>query len=187
MRHLKTALLTLMLCMLVACTSEFAQQQANEMAGQARLIDSVEIKRSNERVLARQEQVCLVTDVSGESGAALLRTMQSAFTGYFAAVGVEDEPMDYLRAVATAACPGASYLFFVQPIGRAPCVGADAQACENPHRFIITIVSRGDQSLIDRVTLIAKQSFIPLDVSEQARLRKVFERLAARLTGASEP
>lgn len=186
MHRVQAALLILIIFFIAACTPEFTQQKTTEFAGKARLLDSVEIQRGNDRLLARQEQVCLVTDANGEAAAKLLRTMQSAFTGYFAAVGVEDEPMDYLRAVATAACPGASYLFFVQPLGQAPCVADDAQTCKPPHKFVITIVSRGDQSLIDRITLIGKQSFVPFNSSEQARLQKTFERLAAKLTGGAE-
>lgn len=183
---LKTALLISILFFVAACTPEFAQQKTVELAGQARLLDSVEIRRGNDRLLARQEQVCLTTDVSGEAAAALLRTMQAGFTGYFAAVGVEYEPMDYLRALATAACPGASYLFFVQPIGETPCVAQNATDCKLPHQFVITIVSRGDQSLVDRITLVSKQGFIPTSSAEQARLQRTFEALAVKLTGGAE-
>lgn len=184
MRSLKAVLVIATLAALAACTPAYVKQQADKVASTARLTDSVDIERTNQRVLSRQAQVCLVSDMGQRPGAEVLRTMQMGFTGYFAAVGVQDEPMDYLRAVATVACPGASYLFFVQAIGPVPCVDKKEQACDMPNRFTITILSRGDETLLDRVTLISRQSFIPFGDSDQERLTKVFARLAAVLTAS---
>jgi hypothetical protein len=175
----------LALVLITACTPEFARQKTIELGGQTRLLDSVDIQRSNQRVLMKQAQVCLVSDLDADRASSILTTMQSAFIGYFAAVGIEHEPMDYLRAITTAACPGAEYLFFVQPLGPAPCLSDATKTCDHPHRFLITIVSRGDQSVSDRITLTAKKSFIPLNSSDQVYLRKVFEQLAATLTGVA--
>jgi len=184
MRFFNIAVL-LALVLLTACTPEFARQKTLEIGGQARLLDSVDIQRGNQRLLMKQAQVCLVSDFDKDSASILLTTMLSAFIGYFAAVGVEHEPMDYLRAITTAACPGAEYLFFVQPLEPSACASGDIQPCNHPHRFVITIVSRGDQSVIDRITLTAKKSFIPINSSDQAYLRKVFEHLAETLTGGA--
>jgi hypothetical protein len=184
MRFFNIAVL-LALVLITACTPEFARQKTIELGGQTRLLDSVDIQRSNQRVLMKQAQVCLVSDLDADRASIILTTMQSAFIGYFAAVGIEHEPMDYLRAMTTAACPGAEYLFFVQPLGQASCINDDTKVCDQPHRFVITIVSRGDQSVSDRITLTAKKSFIPRNSSDEVYLRKVFEQLAATLTGVA--
>jgi hypothetical protein len=170
---------------LAACTPAFTQQKGSQFAAQARLRDSVDIQRGNQRLLSRQVQVCLVSDASGTAaGASLLRAMQAGFNGYFLAVGVESEPMDYLRAVAVRPCPAADYLFFVQPIGRAVCIRDDQQCSYPSLQYTVTVVSSGDHSLVDRINLAIKSSFLPNETDDAARLQNGFEQLAIALTGA---
>jgi hypothetical protein len=169
------------LLLVAACTPEFIQQKSAELAGQARLIDAVDVQRSNDRLLSRQASVCLVSENS-DSG--LLRTIQAGFSGYFVTVGVQSEPMDYLRAVSTAPCPGSSYLFYVQPLGQSLCLNPEDKTCNrDSHQWVITIVSNGDQSLVDRVKITVKNSLLPASEGDDARLQKAFEQVASTLTG----
>ncbi len=168
---------------LTACTPEYTRQQSVDLAGQARLLDAVDIERSSQRVLSHQEPVCLLSASGGtESGAELLRTMQAGFSGYFVAVGVNGESIDYLRMIGTTPCPGASYLFYVQPIDAPSC--DNAKQCGIGSQFAITVISAGDHALIDRVKFTIKNSFLPSVSSERERRQKAFEQLAIVLTGA---
>jgi hypothetical protein len=168
---------------LAACTPEYTRRQGEELAGQARLLDSVDIERHNQRLLSRQTQVCLLSANAGEeAGADLLRTMQVGFTGYFLAVGVAGESIDYLRAVSSNPCPGAAYLFYVQ--------GAEHSACDNSQscqgataQFVITVISADDHTLLDRIKFSIKNRVLPSSISERERYQKAFEQLAIALTG----
>ena len=183
MHFFKAGLFLLVLSVLGACTPEYAQQKSAELAAQTRLTDTIDIQRNNQRLLSRQAQVCLVSDAGGTpAGANLLRAMQAGFNGYFLAVGVENEPMDYLRAVEKSPCPSAFYLFYVQPSGPAACSGGD-QTCGYPsNQYTITIVSYGDR-LVDRVTVTIKSSFLSGGGDNADRLQKAFSELALALTG----
>lgn len=165
-----------------ACTPEYTRQQSQELAGQARLLDSIDVERQNQRLLSHQAQICLVSaDGGDEAGATLLRAIQAGFAGYFAAVSVVGESIDYLRAVSSAPCPGASYLFYIQASPNAAC--HTGETCATPERFNITVVSVGDQGLVDRIHVSIKKSFLPLRVNESERKQKAFEELALVLTG----
>lgn len=164
---------------LVACTPEYARRQGEELAGQARLLDSVNIERSNERLFSRHSQICLVSaDGGAERGAEMLRTMQAGFSGYFLAASVVGESIDYLRAVSNPPCPGATYLFYVQPAQDAAC-GIDCESAQ----FVFTVISIHDQSLVDRIRFSVKKSLLPPSSSERERKQKAFEQLAIVLTG----
>lgn len=171
------------LASLTGCTPEYTRQQSQALIGQARLLDSIDIERLNQRLLSRQEHVCLLSaDAGHEAGAELLRTIQMGFSGYFVSVGVSGESIDYLRAVSSTPCPGASYLFYVQPLSDSAC--DNTQSCKDvATQFVITILSAGDQSLVDRIQFSIKKSFLPLTISERERQQKAFEQLAIALTG----
>jgi len=179
-------ILQLVLCLtLAACTPAFTEQNGRQLAAQARIADSVDIERGNQRLLSRQAQLCLVSDSTGsEAGLTVLRSMQAALGGYFVAVGVENEPMDYLRALSITVCPTATYLFYVQPVASIGCKDAEACADANYSQFIITIVNSGDRSLLDRIKLSLKKGILPLDQNNQQRLQRSFEQLAVELTGS---
>lgn len=184
MSWLKCIAALLLFSSVVACTPEYIRKQSEELAGQARLLDAVEVERGSDRLLSRQAQICLLSaDGGSESGADLLRTMQSGFSGYFLAVGVAGESIDYLRAVSSVPCPGASFLFYVQPADHPTCDSAEkCQAIAS--QFIITVISVGDQSLVDRIKFSIKNGFLPTASSESERRQKAFEQLAIALTGA---
>jgi hypothetical protein len=168
---------------LTACTPEYVKQVSSKFAGDARLRDSIEVERQSKRFLTRQAEICLLSaDGGDQSGAELLRTMQAGFSGYFLAVGVAGESIDYLTAVETTPCPGASFLFYVQPIDKPICDSTEkCQAVGS--QFVITVVSVGDHSLVDRVKLTINNSFLPSASSERERRQKAFEQLAIALTG----
>jgi hypothetical protein len=124
--------------------------------------------------------------------------MQAAFSGYFVAVGIEHEPMDYMRALAGTSCPGASYLFYVQPFGPAECAGpgvegvvAEGSTSEGPcerrsySQMTMTIITGGDRMLMDRIKFSMKKRVLPFDSESEAQLSQAFERLAAALTGVA--
>lgn len=180
----KTVAALLLLSLVSACTPEYMRQQSQELAGQAHLLDAVDIERATQRLLSRQAQICLISDEGGtEAGADLLRTIQAGFSGYFLAVGVAGESIDYLRAVASLPCPGASFLFYVQPADHPTCDNAEkCQAIAS--QFVVTVISVGDQSLVDRIKFSIKNSFLPTASSERERRQKAFEQLAIALTGA---
>lgn len=184
MNSLGKIVVALLFTMLVACTPEYVREQSAALAGQARLVDAVEIERSSERLLTRQVEICLLSADGGtEDGAELLRTMQQGFSGYFLAVGVTGESIDYLRAVSSAPCPGASFLFYVQPTDHPSC-DTDKKCQSIASQFIITVISVGDQTLVDRIKFSIKNSFLPTASSEHERRQKAFEQLAIALTGA---
>lgn len=171
-----------LLISLAACTPEYAHRQGATLARHAHLLDSIDIERQNQRLLSHQAQVCLVSaDGGSEAGAQLLRSMQAGFSGYFVAVSVAGESFDYLRALSSSPCPGASYSFYVQPALSAACDGK--QACEGPARYTITVISPGDQSLVDRIQFSIKRSFLPNGADEHERRQQAFEQLAMVLTG----
>jgi len=185
MRAIRWGLYTVALLLSVACTPAYTEKTGVDLAGRAGITDSVSIERSNQRLLSRQGQVCLLSDMADtDTGKTLLRTMQAAFNGYFVAVGVEDAAMDYLQAAATGVCPGAAYLFFVQSsengcLNKLGGCGKNARA-----EFIITIVNRADQSLLDRVKFSVKNSWLPWNTDSTTRLQNAFEQLAQAMTGA---
>lgn len=184
MHFLKTGLILPLLMVCVACTPAYVQQKGVELGTRARLVDGVDVQRTNQRLLSRQAQVCLVSDASATAaGTELLRAMQAGFNGYFLAVGVESEPMDYLRATAMPPCPSASYLFYVQLIDAETC--AAGESCNAVgERFSITVVSSGDRSLVDRITLTVKKGLMAKPGSAGTPLENAFRQLAIALTGA---
>ena len=184
------AALLLSVCAAIAvstgCTPEYVRQQGKAAATDAHLLDSISVERRNQRVLSPQTYVCLMSGNGGEEvGADLLRSIQVGFSGYFRAVGVVGESIDYLRAVSTDSCPGASYLFYVQSID--PPVCDDAQKCKDVgSQYVFTILSGEgrEHTLVDRVEFAIKNSFLPSLSSDAERRQKAFERLAKVLTGA---
>lgn len=195
------ACLTVLICgLLGACTPDYVKQGSKELATEFRLTDSIDVQRSNPQLLSRHGQVCLISDLSGtESGMAMLRSMQAAFSGYFVAVGIENEPMDYMRALAGNSCPGASYLFYVQPYGQTTCAdaagpqpapvdGGEATACASRKhsQLLITIITGRERMLLDRIKFSMHKSFLPFgDSNDAQQLSQAFESLAAALTGVS--
>ena len=192
--------LTMLLGALAGCTPAYTEQGGKELMSQLRLTDSIEVQRSNPRLLSRHGQVCLISDTTGsEEGLAMLRSMQAAFSGYFVAVGIENEPMDYMRALAGTSCPGASYLFYVQPFGEPKCsapggqggvvdesvAGTGSCGLRSYSQLTITIITGGDRMLMDRIKFSLKKSYLPLESDSQAQLSQAFERLAAALTGVA--
>ena len=158
-----------------------------EFAAQARLIDTIDIQRTNQRLLSRQAQVCLVSDAGGTSaGANLLRAMQAGFNGHFLAVGVESEPMDYsarrgpsrrVRAHSTCSMYSRRASCSVQwwrPDVRQP-----------PFNSPSLVVSNGDRSLVDRINVTIKHGVIPESSDNAERLQKAFTELAIALTGGA--
>lgn len=186
----KTAALLLLtacslLVSLTACTPEYTRKESESLAGQARLLDSVNIERQNQRLLSRQTQICLLSADGGEeAGADLLRTIQSGFNGYFLAVGVGGESIDYLRAVSSAPCPGASYIFYIQTAANFACDSTQPSCLGATAQYVITVIGASENTLIDRVKFSIKNSFLPLGLSERERKQKAFEQLAIVLTGS---
>ncbi|MET0379436.1 MAG: hypothetical protein ABW049_10645 [Spongiibacteraceae bacterium] len=174
----------LALSLLSACTPEHAVKTGEDLAARSRLTDSVVIRRSTQRVLSRQAQICLVSNKADtEAGLALLRNMQAALSGYFLAVGVESQALDYAVALQRLPCPGANYLFFVQPL-ETPCkTGADS--CDNGKLtdLMITVLNAHNGGLADRMTLTLKRNWLSLATDAQADQRAAFEELARALTG----
>lgn len=171
--------------LLTACTPEYTRKEGESFAGQARLLDSVNIERHNQRLLSRQAQVCLLSADGGEeAGADLLRTIQSGFSGYFLAVGVVGESIDYLRAVSSAPCPGASYLFYVQSFAVRPTCDS-TQACMGAtSEYVLTVISAEEHMLLDRIRFSIRNSFLPIGADERERKQQAFEHLAIVLTGS---
>jgi hypothetical protein len=197
---LKTVVWSLLLGGVVACTPAYMEQGTKELMAQVHLTDSIEMQRSNPRLLSQHGQVCLISDITGsDEGLAMLRSMQAAFSGYFVAVGIENEPMDYMRALAGSSCPGAAYLFYVQPFGQPACAGpegnsgvvaesvAGTDSCgrRSYSQMTITIITGGDRMLMDRIKFSMKKSFLPFNSENAAQLSQAFERLAAALTGVA--
>ena len=178
-------IVALLLISLVGCTPGYFRQESEALAEMVRLSDSIQIERNTERLLARQSHVCLISaDGGSASGGELLRTIQAGFSGYFYAVSVAGESMDYLRALAEAPCPGASFLFYVQPNQTPSCSDANEKVCQNiESQFVFTVASVGDQSLVDRIQFSINNSFLPAASSERERQQKAFEQLAIALIG----
>lgn len=179
-------LMLLALGLLNACTPEHAVKTGEDLAARSRLTDSVVIRRSTQRVLSRQAQLCLVSNAADtEAGLAMLRNLQTALGGYFLAVGVESRALDYGAALQQLPCPGANYLFFVQPLD-APCK-AGAEGCDNPKisDLQITILNADNSGLADRLTLTFKRNWLSLAVDAQADQRAAFDELARALSGAA--
>jgi len=180
-------LLLLGLCLWVslsACTPAYTEKTSGELAGKTGLADSISIARGNQRLLSRQGQVCLLSE-GADQEQSLLRNVQSAFSGYFVAVGVESQSWDYLKTLEQPPCPGASYLIFLQSsIGT--CTSANS--CRNSRsEFVFTIVNRGDLSLLDRVQLTVKNGWLQSGADQAAHWQPAFEQLAASLVGATSP
>ncbi len=192
MRSLKqTSTLNRLFCLFLslmpvaACTPEYARTQGEDFAAQARLLDSVDIDRQNHRLLSRQSQVCLMSGDGGEEqGADLLRTIQDGFAGYFVSVAVLGESIDYLRALASTPCPGATYLLYVQAPGRSSCENGQSSCRGATSHYVITVVSAEEHTLVDRIKFSIKNSFLPIGVGERERRQKGFEQLAILLTGS---
>ncbi|MDB6062264.1 MAG: hypothetical protein JWM78_2367 [Verrucomicrobiaceae bacterium] len=184
MRLLKAGFFLVVVALIGACTPEFTQQKGKELATQARLLDAVDIQRTNQRLLSRQAQICLVGDAdTATDNSNLLRIIQAGFNGYFVAVGVENQPLDYLRAVATSPCPGSTYLFYVQPIGAPICINGDKPCDRSNFQYVITVAINTDHSIVDRINISIKNSFIG-EGDSAARLQKAFSRIAIDITGA---
>lgn len=179
----RLALVSMLVPALLACTPAYTAKAGMQAAGRAGLVDSVELERSNGRLLSRQGQVCLLSDSAGsEAGLELLRTAQAAFSGYFVAVGIEAQSFDYLQILSAPPCAGAAYLIFLQ--AEAGSCGGE-QSCGRGTRanFSMTIVNRGDLSLLDRVRFSVRNSWLPLHSNDSTRLRQAFEQVAAELVG----
>lgn len=169
---------------LVACTPEHATRTGEDLAARARLMDSVSIRRNTDRLLSRQAQLCLVSNKTDtEAGLAMLRNMQSGLSGYFLAVGVESQALDYNAALQQLPCPGANYLFFVQPV-IAPCKSGTT-ACDNGTltQLLITILNADNSGLTDRVTVTLQRSWLSLATDAQTDQLAAFEKLARVLSG----
>ncbi len=176
----------LLLAVLTSCTPAYVQQSASTLAAKTRLSDSIAVQHSNERLLSRQAHICLVSGVTDtDAGAMVLRAMQAGLSGYFLSVTVENDAMDYLRALASDACAGSSYLFYVQPQVPPDCADT-TQACPNVDysKFTIMIISWTDKKLVDRVTVSVKESILPNHKNDSERLQKAFGLLASELSGA---
>jgi len=182
------SMIVLLSVLLAACTPEHAVKTGEDLAGQSRLMDSVVIRRSNDRLLSRQVQICLVSDaVNSEAGAALLRNMQAGMSGYFLAVGVETRALDYTAAIQQQPCPGANYVLFVQPID-APCKPG-SPSCHDGRitDLLITVLNADNSGLSDRITLTLQRSWLSMAQDAQVNQRDAFEKLARTLTGAELP
>lgn len=184
--RLLAVLLTLSL--LSACTPEHAVKTREDLAARSRLTDSVVIRRSTQRVFSRQAQLCLVSNTADtEAGLAMLRNMQSALSGYFLAVGIESQALDYGAALQQLPCPGANYLFFVQPLN-APCkTGAEGCDHNTITDLLITILNADNSGLADRITLTLKRNWLSLAMDAQTDQRAAFDELARVLSGAEAP
>lgn len=179
-------LLGLSVWLISGCTPAYTKKTGSELAGHAGLVDSISIARGNQRLLSRQGQVCLLSDAAAEEQEqVLLRTVQTAFSGYFVAVGMESQSFDYSQALGDPPCPGASYLIFMQS-KLASC--NSTRDCRNARsEFIFTIVNRGDLSLLDRVQLTVKNTWLPTAASQPEHWEPAFEQLAASLVGVAAP
>lgn len=178
----------LALSWLSACTPEHTVRTGEDLAARARLTDSVAIRRSTQRVFSRQAQLCLVSNAAdSEAGLAMLRNMQAALGGYFLAVGVESQALDYSAALQQLPCPGANYVFFVQPLN-APCKSG-TEGCDNSKitDLLITILNADNSGLADRITLTLKRNWLSLAVDAQSDQRAAFDELARVLSGAEAP
>lgn len=187
MRSFWYGLIAIAVAITSGCTPAHTGQTADELAQRTRLTDSVAIGRSTERALSRQAQLCLVSDrAHTEEGIALLRNMQTALGGYFLAVGVESQSLDYAGAVQQMPCPGANYLFFVQLVS-APCQ-SEQPGCDNGvvTDLLITVLNADNSGLTDRITLSFKRSWLSLATDAQTDQRAAFEQLGERLTGAAK-
>lgn len=172
--------------MLAACTPSHTVATGQAVAGKLRLQDGVEVERANQRLLSRQTQVCLVSDQRLESHA-VLEAMQRGFGGYFLAVGIDSAPLDYASALQNPPCPGAQYVFYVE-LTELQCSGErapDGQCAQQrlPKQLAITVINREDRSLADRIKMSLSRGLLSSG-SEQDRLQRSFEQLAALLTGA---
>lgn len=196
----RVVLLTVVCLALGACTPEYVKQGSQDLMTQFRLTDSIDVERSNSQLLSRHGQVCLASELAGtDAGGAMLRSMQAAFSGYFVAVGIEHEPMDYMRTLAGNSCPGAAYLFYVQPYGDPICAdpagpqpaavdGGEAPPCARRtySQLVITIITGRDRMLLDRIKFSLRKGYLPFgDKDDAQQLSQAFERLAAALTGVS--
>jgi hypothetical protein len=173
---------------LVGCTPEHTTKTGEDLAARARLKDSVAIHRSNDRLLSRQAQVCLVSDSAGtEQGARLLRNMQAALSGYFLAVGVENQALDFASAMRQLPCPGVNYVLYVQPI-ETPCK-TGAASCQDGRLtdLLITVLNADNSGVADRITVALNRSWLSMAIDAQADQRDVFEQLARALTGTATP
>ncbi len=169
------------------CTPDHALKTGEDIAAQARITDSVVIRRSNDRLLSRQAHICLVSDqVSSPAGLALLQNMQASMSGYFLSVGVESQPLGY-SANMQAPCPGANYVFYVQPLD-APCKSGSPSCNAGRISDVLITVLNGDNSgVADRITLTLQRSWLSLAVDAQSNQREAFEQLARNLTGINAP
>lgn len=172
---------------LIGCTPEHAVKTGEDLAAHSRLTDSVVIRRSTQRVLSRQAQLCLVSNAADtDAGLAVLRNMQAALSGYFIAVGVEARALDYSAALQQLPCPGANYLFFVQPLDSCK---SSAEGCNknNVTELLITVLNAENSGLADRITLTLKRNWLSLARDAQTDQRAAFDELARALSGADAP
>lgn len=188
MRAMRLSAFVAIFFAVVACTPDHALKTGEDIAAQARITDSVVIRRSNDRLLSRQAHICLVSDqASSQAGLALLQNMQASMSGYFLSVGVESQPLGYTVAMAQPPCPGASYVFYVQPLD-APCKTGSPSCNDGKITDLLITVLNGDNSgVADRITLTLKRSWLSLAVDAQSNQREAFEQLARTLTGINAP
>jgi hypothetical protein len=184
----KVLLGALIIAAVTGCTPEHTVRAGEDIAARTRLKDSVAIHRSNDRLLSRQAQICLVSDSAAtEQGALLLHNMQAALSGYFLAVGVESQALDFASAMRQLPCPGVNYVLYVQPI-ETPCK-TGAAFCHDGRitDLLITILNADNSGVADRITVTLNRSWLSMATDAQADQRDVFEQLARALTGTATP
>jgi hypothetical protein len=177
----------LALLALAGCTPEHVRKTSGDVAAQARLTDSIVIRRSTGRLLPRQSHLCLVSDQAGSApGFALLQNMQAGLSGYFLSVAVDNRPQGFTGSQQSP-CPGVNYVFYVQPLD-APC-RTGSPSCDNGRisDLLITVFHGDNSGIADRITLTLKRSWLSLATDAQADQRDVFEQLARALTGVTAP
>jgi hypothetical protein len=187
MRYWLMALVSVVLVAQCGCTPEHTRRTGEEVAAEARITDSVVVRRSTGRLLPRQSHLCLVSDQTGsQPGLVLLQNMQAGLSGYFLSVAVENQPSEYSSSQQSP-CPGANYVLYVQPLD-APCK-AGSPSCNNGRitDLLITVFNGDNSGIADRITLTLRRSWLSLATDAQADQREVFGQLARALTGAAAP
>ena len=185
-----TGLIVLMMAVaaLAGCTPDHVLKTSEDLAVQTGVSDSVAISRTNDRLFTRQARICLVGNyTNAEAAQTLLRNIQAGMSGYFLAVGVEGQSLDFATATQKIPCPGANYLWYVQVIGN-PCEDG-SPSCSDPNikDLLITVVNGDNSGIADRITVSLQRSWLTLAADAQAEQRAAFEHLARTLTGANTP
>lgn len=173
-RCLPVALLGLAM---VGCTPTYTRQAAVEVAGEARLIDDVAVRRTNDRLLNRRAPVCLVASDTLPQHTALLDEARRSLGRYFTAVGVAPRPMNALEMGAVKPCPAATYLLHFDRL----CRPAD---CRRDDPMLIKIVHQSDGSLVDIVELHLRGGWWRLGFVSNRQWRRALDQLGAAITAS---